>query len=95
MRDVTIRICWGSLSFGARTRNISERGLYVETSIPLWIGASFTADLMLQPPLLVTCSVTRSEPNQHIGVEVGFLDEETQERCFSLVAEACSTTVRN
>lgn len=43
--EVPIQIFWGSLSFEALTYNASQSGFFIETATPLWIGATFSAEL--------------------------------------------------
>jgi hypothetical protein len=78
--DAPIEIYWGSSTLLARVRDMSVAGLFIETSPPLWIGATFSASLMLNPPLQINCTVRRIEPNRGMGVQVTFMDSETSQR---------------
>ena len=69
----------------ARVCDISVDGLFLETSSPLWIGATFSANLMLQPPLQVICTVCRIDPNKGMGVQVTFTDSESRGRFATLL----------
>jgi PilZ domain len=64
---------WGSAVLTGEVRDIGPRGLFVEMTPPLWVGARFHGRLMLSPVLLLNCTVTRVEPGTGIGVafEVG------------------------
>jgi hypothetical protein len=75
-----IEIFWGSSVIVGRVRDMSASGLFIETLAPLWIGATFEANLMLRPPLRITCTVCRIEPNRGMGVQVTFEGLETRER---------------
>lgn len=91
--DVPIQIFWGSLSFEARVSNVSAGGLFIETAMPLWIGATFSAELMLQPALLVNCRVSRIEPDRGMGVEVSFPTDPSEQRYTSLIGDLARQTV--
>jgi hypothetical protein len=78
--ETPIEILWGSAVIEALVRDMSVAGLYIETSIPLWVGATFSANLMWQPPLSMNCTVSRVEPNRGMGVQVTFKDLETSKR---------------
>jgi len=66
--DAVVEIEWGSTKLQGRVRDISAEGMRVEISNPLWIGASFSADVALDPPLRLDCVVRRVEPGRSIGV---------------------------
>jgi hypothetical protein len=72
-----VEIYWGSETLHARVSDISIAGLFLELSTPLWIGATFSAKLMLKPPLQLNCTVRRVVPNRGMGVHVAFTDSET------------------
>ncbi len=59
---------WGSAILTGDVRDIGPRGLFVEVTPPLWVGARFRGRLMLNPVLLLNCTVTRVEPGTGIGV---------------------------
>jgi PilZ domain-containing protein len=59
---------WGSAVLIGDVRDIGPGGLFVEVTPPLWVGARFRARLVLNPPLLLDCTVTRVEPGTGIGV---------------------------
>ena len=91
--DVSIQISWGSLTFEARVCNISASGLFIETAMPLWIGATFSAELMAQPALLVNCRVSRIELDRGMGVEVSFPSAPSERRYTSLISDLTRQTV--
>jgi hypothetical protein len=61
---------WGSAVLSGNVRDIGPRGLFVELAPPLWVGATFRARLMLNPVLLLDCTVVRVEPG--VGIAVVF-----------------------
>ena len=91
--DTSIQIYWGSVSFEARTCNASQSGLFIETTTPLWIGATFSAELMVEPRLILNCRVVRIEPNRGMGVEISFPEQESESRFVSLIADLSRQTV--
>jgi hypothetical protein len=73
----TLEIEWGSSMLVGVVRDIGPNGLFVLMTQPLWIGATFSARLMLNPPLPLKCTVRRVEPGTGIGVTFDTLDERT------------------
>ena len=53
---------------GRDVRDIGPRGLFVEMAPPLWVGAAFRARLIVNPVLLLDCTVARVEPGRGIAV---------------------------
>lgn len=66
----TLEIEWGSAVLTGDVRDIGPGGLFVELNPPLWVGAAFRARLILDPVLMLNCTVTRVEPG--IGIAVVF-----------------------
>jgi hypothetical protein len=64
----TLEIEWGSSVLTGTLRDIGPRGLFVNMDSPLWIGAAFSARLLLEPILTLRCMVRRVEPGVGIGV---------------------------
>jgi hypothetical protein len=69
---------WGSAVLRASTRDISSNGMFIESVDPLWIGAGFTANNLLERPVKVVCSVKRVEPGRGMGVSVSFPEEQRE-----------------
>jgi hypothetical protein len=65
-----MEIEWGSAILTGDVRDIGPGGLFVELVPPLWLGAAFRARLMLNPVLVLNCTVNRVEPG--IGIAVVF-----------------------
>jgi len=63
-----MEIEWGSAILTGEVRDIGPRGLFVELISPLWLGATFRARLILNPVLLLNCTVARVEPGRGIAV---------------------------
>jgi hypothetical protein len=72
----SMEIEWGSAVLNGTVRDIGPRGLFVELTPPLWLGAAFRARLKLNPVLLLDCTVVRVEPGAGIAV-VFDVSEET------------------
>jgi hypothetical protein len=87
----TLDIEWGSAVLHASTRDISSSGMFIESVDPLWIGAGFTANLQLDRPVKVICSVKRVEPGQGMGVSVA-LPAEQQETYQQLIVRLSQTS---
>jgi len=63
-----IEIDWGSKVLTANVRDLGPRGLFAELVPPLWVGATFHARLLVNPVLLLECTVARVEPARGIAV---------------------------
>ncbi len=59
---------WGSAILAGDVRDIGPRGLFVELTPPLWVGARFRARLLVNPTLLLNGTVARVEPGKGMGV---------------------------
>jgi hypothetical protein len=66
----TLEIEWGSTVLTGSVRDIGPRGLFVQMTSPLWIGATFAARLLVDPVLNLRCMVRRVEP--HVGIGIVF-----------------------
>ena len=80
-----LEIEWGSALLRANTRDISSSGMFIESADPLWIGAGFTAHLVLDRPLRVDCYVKRVEPGRGMGVSVTLRESQNEERYHKLL----------
>ena len=87
---VGLDIEWGSAVLRASTRDISSNGMFIESVDPLWVGAGFTANLQLDRPVKVVCSVKRVEPGRGMGVSVAF-PEQQQEPYLQLISRLSGT----
>jgi hypothetical protein len=72
----SLDIEWGSAVLRASTRDISSNGMFIESVDPLWVGAGFTAELLLDRPVKVDCFVKRVEPGRGMGVSVSLSPEQ-------------------
>ena len=61
---------WGSALLRGRIRDISASGMFIESSDPLWVGAGFSARLVIDRPVQIDCFVRRVEPGRGMGVTV-------------------------
>jgi hypothetical protein len=80
-----LEIEWGSVVLRGSTRDISSSGMFIESVDPLWIGAGFTARLVLDQPVKVECFVKRIEPGRGMGVSVTVSEQQYQQRYHDLV----------
>lgn len=71
---------------GARVREISTNGMFVQIDQPLWVGARFEARLGVQPPLMLQCTVRRVAPGQGMGVSFEVAEAKGFERLEALMA---------
>jgi len=81
---------WGSAVLRANTRDVSSNGMFIESTDPLWVGAGFTANLQLDSPVKVVCSVKRIEPGRGMGVAVSF-PEKQQDTYLQLISRLSQT----
>jgi hypothetical protein len=86
-----LEIEWGSAVFGTSTRDISSNGMFIESADPLWIGAGFTAHLVLDRSVEVDCSVKRIEPGLGMGVAVTLSDGQHGQHYQDLLASLSHT----
>jgi PilZ domain len=86
----SLDIEWGSAVLRASTRDVSSNGMFIESLDPLWVGAGFTANLQLERPVKVVCSVKRVEPGRGMGVSVSLPDEQ-QESYQQLISRLSQT----
>ena len=77
---------WGSAILSGDVRDIGPRGLFVELTPPLWVGAAFRARLILKPILLLDCTVARVEPGKGIGVVFEVAEESGKAQLELLLA---------
>jgi hypothetical protein len=86
-----LEIEWGSAVLRLSTRDISSNGMFIESPDPLWIGAGFTAHLVLDRPVKVDCSVRRIEPGLGMGVAVTLAEGQHEQRYQDLLASLSNT----
>jgi hypothetical protein len=86
-----LEIEWGSAVLRASTRDISSNGMFIESVDPLWIGAGFTAHLVLDRRVKVDCSVKRIEPGLGMGVAVTLSEKQNEQRYQDLLASLSNT----
>lgn len=80
-----VEIEWGSSTLHARIGDIGAEGMFIETLDPLWVGASFTAALLIEPALRLDCSVRRVVPGKGMGVQFSSLDDDSRIRIGDLI----------
>jgi hypothetical protein len=80
-----LEIEWGSARLKARTRDISENGMFIEAEDVLWVGAGFRARLAADQTVTLDCSVRRVEPGKGMGVSVSLGEPQHQEKYLQLL----------
>ncbi len=83
---VPVEIEWGSQTLTGTTRDIGTTGMFIESVPPLWMGARFAAQLLLDPPLALDCTVSRIEPDKGFAVTFDTSQESTAARLEQLLA---------
>lgn len=76
---------WGSAILSGTIRDIGPRGLFVEMTPPLWLGARFRARLVLEPELWLDCRVVRIEPLSGNAAVFEVPEESAKERLHALL----------
>jgi hypothetical protein len=82
----TLEIEWGSATLTATVRDIGPHGLFVELTPPLWVGATFHARLIVNPVLLLDCTVRRVEPGGGIAISFVLPEESGKAQLEALLA---------
>src|ERR1700719_407110 len=80
-----IKIQWDSATLEASVNGISANGLFIETLSPLCVGATFSASLMVEPPLQMYCTVSRIDPIRGMAVRIAFATRELDDRFTKLI----------
>jgi hypothetical protein len=65
---------WGAAVLEGAVRDISDGGMFVELTDPLWLGARFAARLTLKDAIVLECVVRRVDPGR--GMAVSYVVEE-------------------
>ena len=81
-----LEIEWGSAVLRGITRDISSNGMFIESTDTLWVGAGFSAKLVLERPVKVDCFVKRVEPGRGMGVTVAASEPDNHQRYLDLIA---------
>ncbi len=87
--DFPIEIEWGLAVMAGRVCDFSLNGMQVALSDALWVGAQFSARILLEPPVAVDCVVRRSAPG---GMGLSFVpaDDDTRTRVEALISGLAS-----
>ena len=83
----TIEIEWGSSTLTGLVRDIGPKGLFIELAPPLWMGATFIARLIIEPPLQLNCTVRRVEPGMGFAVAFELAEESGKAQLEELLAQ--------
>jgi hypothetical protein len=84
--EVMIEIEWGSSTLTGAVQDIGPKGLFIELTPSLWIGATFFGRLVLDPPLRLNCTVRRVEPGKGFAVAFELLEESGKDQLERLLA---------
>ena len=88
-----LEIEWGSAVLRGITRDISSNGMFIESPDTLWVGAGFSAKLVVNSnSVKIDCFVKRVEPGRGMGVTVAAPEPANQQRYQELVAALSSAT---
>ena len=90
-----LEIEWGSTVLRARTRDVSSNGMFIESPDPLWVGAGFSAQLVLDKPVRLNCSVKRVEPGRGMGVSISSEEEPHLQRYQDFINSLSGTLPGN
>jgi len=85
--QASLEIEWGSARLRARTRDISEGGMFIEADDVLWVGAGFRARMALESAFWMDCSVKRVEPGSGMGVTIVLREDQSQRYYRDLLAK--------
>lgn len=85
--QASLEIEWGSARLKARTRDISDSGMFIESEDVLWVGAGFRARLVAERPVWLECSVKRVEPGLGMGVTVAHSEDQSIQHYQELLAK--------
>jgi hypothetical protein len=85
--DAPVEIEWGSTTVSGQVRDISRTGMFISPTESLWIGARFSARILLQPVVPIECTVTRVEPGRGIGVQMYIKMPEAQTMLDALIVQ--------
>jgi len=80
-----VEMQWGFETLSALITDISVGGMFIATNNPLWVGASFTAKVVLGEPFSLNCVVRRVLPGRGMGVLFVDVPEETRARIENLI----------
>jgi len=81
-----LEIEWGSSRLTGHVQDIGLSGMFVQLTPPLWLGATFTARLLVNPPLQVHCTVCRVEPGAGFAVTFQLPDPSSRAQLDELLA---------
>jgi hypothetical protein len=80
-----LQFAWDSMTIQALVRDFSHNGRFIETTCSLELGATFLANLMLNPSIPIYCSVCRIDPGFGMAVRVAFATREDNDLYAMLV----------
>jgi hypothetical protein len=88
--DLPIEIEWGSAMMPGRVRDLSLYGMHIELPDALWVGAQFSARLLLEQPVVVDCTVRRAQPGA-MGISFTPADDDARARMEALISGLASS----
>ena len=81
-----LEIEWGSSQLTGQVQDITLSGMFIKLAPPLWLGATFSARLLVNPPLQLHCTVCRVEPGEGIAVRFQLPDPSSRAQLEELLA---------
>ena len=85
--DAAMKFNWGATERAARVRVIGQGGMEVELANPLWVGARFSAELAVDPPVRLACEVRYLVPGHSMGLSVAVPEETDRQRFKALLSQ--------
>jgi hypothetical protein len=83
----TLEIEWGSSTLTGLVRDVGPKGMFIELMPPLWVGATFFARLVVDPPLQLNCTVRRVEPGTGFAITFELPEESGKAQLEKLLAQ--------
>lgn len=80
-----VEVQWGFEVLPALITDISVGGMFIATTNPLWVGATFTARVLLGETVNINCVVRRVLPGKGMGVLFVDVSDEARKRLEDLV----------
>ena len=80
-----IEIEWGSAILTGTVQDICAQGMFIALTPPLWMGATFSARLLVRPAIPLHCTVRRVDPGKGIAVTFEVPEESGRAQLGSLL----------
>lgn len=80
-----VEVQWGFETLTALMTDVSSVGMFIATGNPLWVGATFTARILLAESITIDCTVRRVLPGKGMGVWFDKMSDEDRARLDKLI----------